>query len=177
METSPPDAARALPARVVWLWRLQALVGVAWTLPLYVIAIEFARRDSDTAVIGGVAATALGLQLTWCALRPAFLHTTFRWELRADELRVSQGWVFHESTSVPHARIQHVDVSQGPLERAFGVQTLRVHTAAGATSGASIPGLPPDEATVLREALLAGARRASSPDRTDPRDDQDPDGA
>jgi hypothetical protein len=171
VEASPPDDARALPARVVWLWRLQALTGVAWTLPLYAGALEIARREADTAIVAGVAATALGLQLTWCALRPAFRHATFRWALREYELRVSQGWVFHESTSVPHARIQHVDVSQGPLERAFGVQTLRVHTAAGATYGASIPGLPPEDAATLREALLAHAHRAARAS------DQDPDGA
>jgi hypothetical protein len=155
----------------VWLWRLQALTGVVWTLPAYAIALTFAQGRVDTGLAAGVAAATLGCQLTWCAVRPAFRHLTFRYTLREHELRVSQGWVFHASTSIPHVRIQHVDVSQGPLERAFGVQTLHVHTAASAVLAVSIPGLPPEDAAALRDALMARAHAASGAV------DQDADGA
>jgi membrane protein YdbS with pleckstrin-like domain len=45
-------------------------------------------------------------------------------------------------------------VTAGPLERAFALATVQLHTAAAA-SDARIPGLPPDEAARLRDRLTA----------------------
>jgi membrane protein YdbS with pleckstrin-like domain len=54
-----------------------------------------------------------------------------------------------------------VDVSRGPLARAVGLATVRLHTAA-ATSDARIPGLPRADADRLRDQLssLGGAQMA-----------------
>ena len=54
--------------------------------------------------------------------------------------------------------MQFVDVSAGPLERAFGLATVQLHTAAAA-SDARIPGLPPAEAARLRDRLDRARRR------------------
>jgi hypothetical protein len=48
--------------------------------------------------------------------------------------------------------MQFVDVSAGPLERVFGLATVRMHTAAAATD-ARIPGLDRAEAARLRDQL------------------------
>ena len=50
--------------------------------------------------------------------------------------------------------MQFVDVTAGPLERVFNLATVQLHTAAAA-SDARIPGLPPEEATRLRDRLAA----------------------
>jgi membrane protein YdbS with pleckstrin-like domain len=50
--------------------------------------------------------------------------------------------------------MQFVDVTAGPFERAFGLSTVRMHTAAAA-SDARIPGLAGDEAVRLRDRLTA----------------------
>jgi membrane protein YdbS with pleckstrin-like domain len=56
--------------------------------------------------------------------------------------------------------MQFVDVSAGPLERAFGLATVELHTAA-AGSDARIPGLAGAEAARLRDRLAAlGETRA-----------------
>jgi membrane protein YdbS with pleckstrin-like domain len=55
---------------------------------------------------------------------------------------------------VPYARMQYVDVTAGPIERAFQLATVQLHTAAAA-SDAQIPGLPPTEAARLRDRLTA----------------------
>ncbi|MGH3420885.1 MAG: PH domain-containing protein, partial [Streptosporangiaceae bacterium] len=47
-----------------------------------------------------------------------------------------------------------VDVTAGPLERAFGLATVRLHTAAAA-SDARIPGLAADDAARLRDRLAS----------------------
>jgi membrane protein YdbS with pleckstrin-like domain len=80
---------------------------------------------------------------------------------RADDLLVRRGVMVRRLSLVPYGRMQFVDVSAGPLERAFGLATLRLHTAAAA-SDARIPGLPRAEAERLRDQLstLGGARMA-----------------
>ena len=56
--------------------------------------------------------------------------------------------------------MQFVDVTAGPLERALGLATVQLHTAA-ATSDARVPGLPPEEASRLRDRLAALGEDAS----------------
>jgi hypothetical protein len=50
--------------------------------------------------------------------------------------------------------MQFVEITSGPVERLFGLSTVKLHTAAAA-SDARIPGLSPDEAARLRDRLAA----------------------
>src|SRR5690606_7570665 len=71
--------------------------------------------------------------------------------LREKDLTYKKGWLFSATTTVPFNRIQHTEVSQGPLERRFELCTLNIYTAGGSTSDLSIPGLNEDEAQQLRD--------------------------
>ncbi|MEV4639514.1 PH domain-containing protein [Actinoplanes sp. NPDC049548] len=73
---------------------------------------------------------------------------------RDNDLLVRHGLVVRRLSIVPYARMQFVDVTAGPLERAFRLATVQLHTASAA-SDAKIPGLPPDEAARLRDRLTA----------------------
>jgi hypothetical protein len=73
---------------------------------------------------------------------------------RDQDLLVRHGLLVRRLSIVPYARMQFVDVTAGPLERAFGLATVQLHTAAAATD-ARIPGLPPGEAARLRDRLTA----------------------
>ena len=54
---------------------------------------------------------------------------------------------------MPLARIEALDVHQGPLQRAFGVFAVDVQTGAGGKGGEiSLPALTPDAVQALREA-------------------------
>ncbi|MGH3712557.1 MAG: PH domain-containing protein [Micromonosporaceae bacterium] len=79
---------------------------------------------------------------------------------REEELMVRHGLLIRRLSIVPYGRMQFVDVSAGPVERAFGLATVQLHTAAAA-SDAVIPGLAPDEATRLRDRLAALGRTQS----------------
>jgi membrane protein YdbS with pleckstrin-like domain len=70
------------------------------------------------------------------------------------DLLVRHGLLIRHLSIVPYARMQYVDVTAGPLERAFGLATVQLHTAAAA-SDARVPGLPPAEAARLRDRLTA----------------------
>ena len=71
---------------------------------------------------------------------------------REDDLIVRRGVMFSRLSVVPYGRMQFIDVTAGPLERAFGLRTVRMHTAAAA-SDARIPGLEQHEADRLRDRL------------------------
>lgn len=73
---------------------------------------------------------------------------------RDHDLMVRHGLLIKRLTIVPYARMQYVDVTAGPIERAFGLATVQLHTAAAA-SDARVPGLPPEEAARLRDRLTA----------------------
>lgn len=78
-----------------------------------------------------------------------------------DDLLVTRGVMFKRLVAIPYGRMQFVDVQAGPLERAFGIATVTLHTASTETA-ADIPGLRADEATRLRNRLteLGEARGA-----------------
>jgi membrane protein YdbS with pleckstrin-like domain len=73
---------------------------------------------------------------------------------RADDLLVRRGVMFRRMSVIPYGRMQYVEVTAGPLERAFGLATVQMHTAAAA-SDARIPGLPSAEAARLRDQLTS----------------------
>jgi uncharacterized protein len=80
---------------------------------------------------------------------------------REDDLMVRRGVMISRLSVIPYGRMQFIDVIAGPIERAFGLATVRMHTAA-ASSDARIPGLPHEEAARLRDRLaqLGEARAA-----------------
>jgi membrane protein YdbS with pleckstrin-like domain len=71
---------------------------------------------------------------------------------RSEDLLVTSGILFRRLVVVPYGRMQLVDLRAGPLDRALGITTVQLHTAA-ATTDASIPGLLPDVAAALRDRL------------------------
>lgn len=83
-----------------------------------------------------------------------------RWgyQLLPDRLRVARGLMFRVDTVVPFVRVQHIDVSQGPVERMFNVSTLTVHTAGTHNSIVDLPGLSPEDAAGMRDAIRAQIR-------------------
>ncbi|AGN18380.1 membrane protein [Corynebacterium glutamicum] len=83
------------------------------------------------------------------------------WLETSDELLITKGKLWHTFTVVPYGRIQFVDVTAGPLERAFGMKQVQLHTAS-ASSDSTIQGLPAAEADALRERLAVKARERMS---------------
>jgi len=130
-------------------------VGVT-AVALAVVAIA-ASGASTLGLAGAGAALVVG------AAAERFVRRRFlAWAYaeRDDDLLVRRGVLFSRLSVVPYGRMQFVDVTAGPIERAFGLGTVRMHTAAAATD-ARIPGLRNDEAVRLRD-LLAERGEAQS---------------
>jgi membrane protein YdbS with pleckstrin-like domain len=82
----------------------------------------------------------------------SYRHTSYRVDPMG--LRIRRGVVWRSETSVPKSRIQHTDVSQGPIERGFGLATLIVHTAGTENASVSLGGLTHETALGIRDFLI-----------------------
>lgn len=114
------------------------------------------------------AVIAIATKATWVWSFTAFFGLLLVWALwliprqvgaigyaeRDDDLLVRKGILFRSMVVVPYGRMQYVDVSAGPLARAFGIAGVQLHTASASTD-AQIPGLPAAEAARLRDQLAS----------------------
>jgi uncharacterized protein len=103
---------------------------------------------------GVLAVVVIALVFGWAWILIGRNQRSWKYAEREDELLVSHGVMFRELVVVPYGRMQFVDVTAGPIERAYGMATVQLHTATPATD-AKIPGLHPDEAGRLRDRLSA----------------------
>lgn len=74
-------------------------------------------------------------------------------QLRQDDIVFRRGILWQRMVAVPYGRLQLVDVTHGPLDRAFHIAQLKMVTAA-ATTSAALPGLPQETAEELRDLLV-----------------------
>ncbi|MGH3024288.1 MAG: PH domain-containing protein [Gaiellaceae bacterium] len=137
------EPANAIDPRMRTCWTLQALIGTAVLAALVVAGTTIAAvLDATTAawllgVIGGLAVVVVGVSSV-VAVRLGYRH--FRYEVTEHGLYVARGRLWRRQQIVPHARLQTVDTTAGPLLRAFGLVAVEVSTASAA-GGTSIPGL------------------------------------
>ena len=82
-----------------------------------------------------------------------------RWgyEVREAEIEIQRGLFIVKRTLIPMARVQHVDTTQGPLLRMYGVADLTISTAATVHI---IPAIALNEADELRRRISTLARMA-----------------
>jgi uncharacterized protein len=82
----------------------------------------------------------------------AYRYASYRLGARALEIR--RGVLWRSVIDVPRSRIQHSDVSQGPLERLHGLGTLSVYTAGTRHALVRLYGLDYARALAIREHLM-----------------------
>jgi hypothetical protein len=138
---------RGISPRVRVYWGIRVLVGIAVLAAIGTVAA--ARLGVDPRLVVAAAGTLAVLGLAWVHRR----YRVWSYHLRDDALYLERGVFTHVRTVAPHVRIQHVDTSRGPVERALGLSTLVVYTAGSRGADVSIPGLTPTEASDLQRRL------------------------
>lgn len=150
---------------MIHVWRIATAIGLAVPLvPGSVIAWVLLDRWGLLVPLGGVALLAV-----FTGWYPRARWDRWRWRLDDRALELSYGVVVRTHEAVPYFRIQQIDVTQGPLDRLLGLATLQV-TTASASGSASLPGVPGEQAPLVRAELLARASEAVSQHEGDLRD-------
>jgi uncharacterized protein len=85
---------------------------------------------------------------------PAVDYRRTRYRVDAAVVQIERGVWWRSSVTVPRPRVQHLDVSQGPLQRHYGLGVLSIYTAGTEHSVVALPGLAHDVALRLRDQLL-----------------------
>lgn len=149
---------RSLHPLVQVHWGVRITVGAlvagvvsSWILPFAGINSQF-----SAAIVGVL----LLLGLAWVLL----YYRVWVYQIRADAIYLERGVVTHVRSLVPYVRIQHVDTSQGPIERMLGLSTLVVYTAGSRGADVSIPGLLPEEARDMQRRVKELAIEAEGDD-------------
>lgn len=141
------------------LWRVRLLqLGLA-SAPVVLLGGAVGSTSGLSGALAGVLVALAAAGVAGLSLRRRVL--SWGYDERGDDLVVTRGVLVRRTTVVPYGRMQFLDVTAGPFERAFGLATVQLHTAAAATD-ARIPGLAAQEAARLRDRLaqLGEARAA-----------------
>ena len=148
LEPVEPGYRHVLRARMLLFW-LPPVIGalildnaVLATTPFYGLASIVVPLIAIGAVV----------------LAPQRIYRRLRYGLTERLLQVVRGWLFHTDTIVPFVRVQHIDVTRGPLDKMFGTSTLIVHTAGTRNSIVTVPGLAPDRAAEIRDIIREHVR-------------------
>lgn len=139
-----------LPARGTKLAAFGGAVGFA--IP-FAVASAFLSRLADfstpwlIAPVVGLLGAAFG---AWLAVKR---HRRTLWKLDEQGFALQRGRWWQTESRVPISRVQHLDLKRGPLERAFRLATLVIHTAGTRMAAVSVSGLDGEDAERLRDRL------------------------
>ncbi|HKK40727.1 MAG TPA: PH domain-containing protein [Cryomorphaceae bacterium] len=134
------------PIRYMSYRRLIAVIF--WSIPILALGIPaIIAPDIWMAYVGGV--LVVFIALTFISIPIGYRKRSYA--LRERDLTYKKGWIFSTMITIPFNRIQHTEISRGPIERKYELSTLKIYTAGGSTSDLSIPGLEAEEAEQLKE--------------------------
>ena len=114
-------------------WGVPTVIGVIiWLILLgYIPSSEVPKFVWILCLIGWL--VPMGLIAVWI---PAF-YKSLVYVINSDCIRMAKGVFWKKNITVPFTKITNIDVTQGPLQRAFNIGTVKIQTAgAGGAQGA-----------------------------------------
>jgi membrane protein YdbS with pleckstrin-like domain len=156
--TAPVPESDRLAPRVIVLWTLGALVQALLLGAAGVAALEtYVRPKHPQWIEAGwrLLWILLAAAVVWAAAGPIWAWFRWRFWVGPALLVMRHGILFEEEKAIPVSRMQHVDLTRGPIERLFGLATLVVHTAGTEGAVLRLPGLEYERACRLRDRILA----------------------
>jgi hypothetical protein len=157
-EPAPERLMTPLDPGQLGVLRVRAVLTAMFPLVL-AASIDFGALRETPVPPGLVTGIVAALALAAVLALPARRYRAWSYHEGEDELDIRHGLLFRVRTVVPFGRVQHIDVSQGPVERRYGVATLILHTAGTRGAAVSLPGLAHAEAERMRERIRAKIRQ------------------
>lgn len=154
--TAIPDDLQ--PVELGYRSALRARAAFFW-VPLFLASLAINATALANTPFSGALPIFIGLiGLSGISLAPDRIYRRLGYAIDGRLLRTVRGWLFHTDTVVPFVRVQHIDVTRGPFDKMFGTATLVVHTAGTHNSIVTLPGLSPERAAEIREAIRSEIR-------------------
>jgi len=162
LETPPPVAdgeRRPLDPRFVQAQRvargIAALIIVVAVLPILTAAalLRLGWGPGLLFALGGWVAI-VGLLVVWAWVWPPLAWRYASYAVDEAGIEMRRGVIWRRIMRVPRSRVQHTDVSQGPVERSYELGTLVIYTAGTDFARVQLAGLAHDVALRIRDHLL-----------------------
>ena len=149
--------------------RMVLLSGLAFWLPAGAAGLALSA-------LGVIPLSAMLVAAAWLVLLiPTLLSypaaRVKRYAIREQDVLFHEGLLWKSTTVIPRNRIQHIQTENGPLERWFGLVTLKCYGAGGQQADLVIPGLEETLGQQLRQYLLNQADDTENPEHTGGDDD------
>jgi uncharacterized protein len=137
-------------------------VFIGFMIAVVGLIIDGAMQAEEVPVPFGIVTGVAGLLALFIIIRiPLARYNARGYQISRDRLRVVRGIMWRSDTIVPFGRIQHIDVDQGPIERALDIATMTLHTAGSHNASVSLPGLGHELAVQMREEIREHIKRES----------------
>jgi membrane protein YdbS with pleckstrin-like domain len=127
-----------------------ALVLLVVAVPLTLLTIATDIPALPATIIWSQWLTVLVVSLVW----PVIAFPKRGYVVRDKDMLFRKGIIWRSVTAIPFNRIQHVETSNTPLDRRFGLATLQLFTAGGSSGDLKIDGLATSVAEQLRIYVL-----------------------
>lgn len=140
---------QSLDLRYKAVLRVRAIIAGLVLIAL-ATAAEFVLASAIGWEPGPAIIAAVCVSILAAALFPGRRYRRWRFAERDEALEIAHGLLVRVETAVPFGRVQHIDITRGPIERSFGVATLALHTAGSHNSLVTLPGLLIEQAEAMR---------------------------
>lgn len=145
---------RSVALHRVASWISTGITALVLLVPLSSVLVLASLPGWGKALLALLGAAVL-LGLAWLSHRwpeIAYRHASYKVDEQGIEIRKGVFW--RKVINVPRSRVQHTDVSQGPLERHYGLGTLIIYTAGTDHAKVDLSGLDHGTALRIRDHLL-----------------------
>lgn len=149
----PTEQWQRLSPRYLWVRIIATVIGWLVFFAIVLVPLALFTLGTDwawTFWAGGAVAVAI---FVWRLVRTPRWVRRWGYAERDDDVFITRGLLSREFVCVPYGRMQLVEVHAGPIDRMFGLATVRMVTAS--SSGAvSIPGLDRAAAEAVRDRFI-----------------------
>lgn len=124
-----------LDKRILISWRIARAISIFIVLCIIAAVLIFLSRNSFferyifyAYLLSGAITVFMLLTLY---LLPAIEYRQWGYIITDDRVEIRHGIFFVRNTVIPIVRIQHITISQGPINRKLSISTVNIHTASG----------------------------------------------
>lgn len=90
-----------------------------------------AKKIGSYIAVDIIIAICLILQLLNTLVYPKFEYKQWWYEITEDRIIYNEGIWFRNLTIIPIVRVQHINITEGPINRIYGLADLEINTAGG----------------------------------------------
>ncbi len=116
---------KAMTCMYVKTW----IVSIFWITGMVIFNILL--KDEIPPVVIGVIYGLVAVMVVYSLIAPKLRYERYRFLLTEEEFSVRKGLIVTQTEIVPIERLHKIEVSSGPIFRAFGLKEIKVTTAGG----------------------------------------------